>query len=140
MTTFTDDSGLLNALAAAIAAGTDRPCFVVEVPPDAGAALPYQILDPAGGTWDRGMLEQSQSCGWRAISLRSVGKGADKDGITDYNWLAGKARAVIVDGLTAAGDGWSASDGYSQGPPSGADTGGRLTAVVEVFEVYVQPA
>lgn len=138
--TFSDDSGLLNALAAAISEATTRPCFVIEVPPDAGATIPYQILDPSSGSWDRGMLERAQSCGWRGVQLRSVGKGTDKNGTADYSWLAGKARAAIVDGLVVTGDGWQATDGYSDGPPDGAETGGRLTAVVERFEFYVQPA
>jgi hypothetical protein len=136
---FSDDTGLLKAIADQLATDTGRPFYVVELPVDAGETMPYGIVDPIGGQWDRGMLERPTACGWYGVQIRSIGKGADVNGLADYLWLAGKVR-VAFDQLVVAGSGWTASDGYSQGPASGADTAGRLSAVAEHFEIYVQPA
>lgn len=137
MQTFVDDSALLAAVAAEIAASTGRASYPIEWPADVVPAEPYTIVDPLGGQWDRGILQREHACGWYSFQVRSVGKGTSVEGVSDYLWLAGKVRAA-VESLALTGSSWQAGDGYSEGLPSGADTAGNLIAVAETFEIYVQ--
>lgn len=134
MTAF-DDGVFLTELVAAVAAVGTPPLrvFSRKIPTGTAApALPYAIAHPAGGEWDRALLQREFTAGWYTVQWTSVGKGAANDDLS----MAAAIRAALASNLS--GTGWAITDAESEGPPLPVDSTGTLQAVAERIRIYVQ--
>lgn len=136
MSTTIDDAVFLKELAAIVSTSTTRPAYVDKVPPNVDPVLPYSLVHPVGGVWDRPLFGRVHSAGWYVVQFTSVGKGVDKNEIADFLALAARTRSALEGAL--AGSGWSACDAESEGPPLPVDSAGTLQAVAERIRIYVQ--
>lgn len=135
--TFDADAQFLTELCGLLTEACPFAVYPVSVPAGVTPTVPYALVAPSGGTWDRGPFEREHSAGWRGVQVTAVGKGLDRDGVADFLWAAGQVRSAI-DVLDLHGTGWKVADAASDGPPSQVESSVSLVAVGERFVMYVQ--